>query len=75
MNLVAYNLDLFLIEASIWPHHWPANDVSTYCTKHVSPVYMCSLEAEGAFDAVPHAILFQKAINVIPDHCWVIKVK
>jgi len=33
------------------------------------------LDAEGAFDAVPQAILLQKAINVITDHCWVIMVK
>ena len=36
---------------------------------------MCSLDAEGAFDTVPHAILFEKAINVIPDYCCVIMVK
>ena len=35
-----------------------ANDVIQYCTKRGSPVYTCSLDAEGAFDAVPHAILF-----------------
>ena len=52
-----------------------ANYVITYCTKRGSPVYMCSLDAEGAFDTVPHAILFEKAINVIPDYCCVIMVK
>jgi len=52
-----------------------ANYVITYCTKGGSPVYTCSLDAEGAFGAAPHAILFQKAINIIPDHCWVIMVK
>jgi hypothetical protein len=52
-----------------------ANDVISYCTKRGSPVYTCSLDAEGAFDAVPHAILFQKALKVIPDHCWLILVK
>ena len=34
-----------------------------------------ALDAEGAFDAIPHAILFEKALNIIPDHCWVIMVK
>ena len=42
----------------------------SYCTKRGSPVYTCSLDAEGAFDAVPHSVLFKKALNVIPDHCW-----
>ena len=35
-----------------------ANGVIQYYTKRGSPVYTCSLDAEGAFDAVPHAILF-----------------
>jgi len=52
-----------------------ANDVIKYYTKRGSPVYTSSLDAEGAFDAVPHAILFQNAITVIPDHCWVIMMK
>ena len=52
-----------------------ANDVLKYCTKCGSPVYTCSLDAEGTLEAVPHAILFQKAINVIPDHCLVKMVK
>ena len=34
-----------------------ANDVFSYCTKRGLPVYTCSLEAEGAFDAVPHSVL------------------
>lgn len=51
-----------------------ANDVISYCTKRGSPVYTCSLDAEGAFDAVPHAVLFRKAMDVIPDHCWLLMV-
>ena len=36
-----------------------ANDVISYCTKRGSTVYACShVDAEGAFDAVPHSILF-----------------
>ena len=31
---------------------------------------MCSLDAEGAFDAIPHSVLFLKAIDIIPDHYW-----
>ena len=50
------------------------NDVIGYCTKRGSPVYTCSLDAEGAFDAIPHNALFYKAIDVLPDHCWRIVV-
>ena len=46
------------------------NDVFTYCKDGGSTVYTCSLDAEGAFDAIPHCILFQKAMGVLPDHCW-----
>jgi len=28
------------------------SDVMMYCTKRSSPVYMCSLDAKGDFDAV-----------------------
>ena len=37
-------------------------------------IYACSLDSEGAFDAVPHSILFYKAMDVIPDHRWLILV-
>ena len=40
-----------------------ANDVFSYCTKRRSPVYTCSLDAEGAFDAVPHSVLFKKSFK------------
>ena len=51
-----------------------ANDVISYCNKRGSTVYTCSLDAEGAFDAVPHDILFCKAMGVIPDPCWMMLV-
>ena len=47
-----------------------AHDVFSYCNANGSTVYSCSLDAEGAFDAIPHAILFNKAIGVLPDYCW-----
>lgn len=50
------------------------NDVINYSVNRGSPVYTCALDAEGAFDAIPHEILFQKAIGVVPDHCWVVLV-
>ena len=45
-------------------------DVISYCNSRGSTVYACSLDAQGAFDAVPHEILFYKALGVVPDHCW-----
>ena len=45
-------------------------DVISYCVKRGSPIYACSLDAEGAFDAIPHPVLFDKAIDVLPDVCW-----
>ena len=53
-----------------------ANDVISYCTKRGSTVYACSLDAESAFDAVPHSMLFYKAMNVILDYfdCWLFLV-
>ena len=46
------------------------NDVTSYCNTRGSAVYTCSLDAEGAFDAIPHSILFYKAATVLPKHCW-----
>ena len=49
-------------------------DVISYCNSRGSTVYACSLDAQGAFDAVPHKILFYKAMDVIPNHCWAMMV-
>ena len=35
-----------------------------------SPVYVCALDAEGAFDGIPHSIMFHKAVNVVPMLYW-----
>ena len=32
-------------------------DVISYCATKGSPVFACSLDAEGAFDAIPHGII------------------
>jgi hypothetical protein len=47
-----------------------AHDVSAYCRSRGSTVYLCSLDAEGTFDAIPHAVLFLKASDVLPDYSW-----
>ena len=45
-------------------------DVISHSVKRGSPIYSCSIDAEGAFDAIPFPVLFQKAIGVLPDPCW-----
>ena len=46
------------------------HDVIDYSTTRGSVVYSCSLDAEGAFDAIQHCILFHKAQSVLPSYCW-----
>ena len=46
------------------------HDVVDYCISNGSAVYVCTLDAEGAFDGIPHSILFSKASDVIPDVYW-----
>ena len=33
-------------------------------------MFVCSVDAEGTYDGIPHPILLKKAIDVIPDHSW-----
>ena len=33
-------------------------------------LFVCSLDADGAYDGIPHPILLKKAIDIIPDHNW-----
>ena len=51
-----------------------AHDVAAYSVASGSTLFFCSLDAQGAFDALPHPIIFQKALGVIPDKCWCIMV-
>ena len=51
------------------------NDVKLFCNSKNSAVYSCSLDAEGAFDAIPHSVLFAKASTALPDYCWHVMVK
>ena len=48
------------------------HDISAICNARGSTVFMCSLDAEGAYDGLPHVVLLQKSMNVIPDNCWTI---
>lgn len=47
-----------------------AHDVASYCSSSGSPVHFCSLDAEGAFDTIPHPVLFHQAAEALPDPCW-----
>ena len=49
-----------------------AHDIGSYCVANGSSVYYCSLDAEGAFDLLPHCVLLQKSIDVIPDELWML---
>jgi hypothetical protein len=47
-----------------------AHDVASYCNFKGSPIFMCGLDAEGAYDAIPHTVLFEKCKDIIPDISW-----
>jgi hypothetical protein len=49
-----------------------AHDVGKYCNASGSAVFYCSLDVEGAFDGLTHAVLLQKAMGVIPESHWMI---
>ena len=52
-----------------------AHDVCEFTKMSGSNVFLCSLDAEAAYDGIPHPILFDSISNVIPDHCWEILYK
>ena len=52
-----------------------AHDVASYCKQNGSQVYMCSLDVEGAYDALPHPVIFEKAMNVLSDMSWCLLYK
>ena len=45
------------------------NDVF-YTNTRGSTVCTCSLDAEGAFNAIPHCVILENAFSVLPEHCW-----
>ena len=47
-----------------------ASDVIKYTTSRGSSVFACTLDAEMAFDGIPHSVLLYKAIDIIPDPWW-----
>ena len=46
------------------------NDVINYSVNQGSPVYSCSLDAEGAFDAIPYDIIFEKLGDNVSNEWW-----
>ena len=46
-----------------------AHDILEYGKSQGSPAFLCSLDAEGAFDPIPFSILFDCA-DVLPNKCW-----
>jgi len=47
-----------------------AHDVAQYFTSNGSSIFTCSLDAEGAFDHIPHSVLFAKMDGVVSDPVW-----
>ena len=47
-----------------------AHDVMTYFNGRGSSVYTCSLDAEGASDAIPHGVIIGKLDGIMPDYAW-----
>jgi len=51
-----------------------AHDVCELSLNSGSPLFLCSLDAEGAFDAIPHEVLFSKTIDNMPLMSWKVMV-
>ena len=51
-----------------------AHDVCSYIHAKGSTVYLCSLDAEAAFDGIPHPVLFHKLADVIRPEYWMLLV-
>ena len=47
-----------------------AHDVASYCISNGSLVFMCGLDAEGAFDSIPHPVIFQKTMGILSEQNW-----
>ena len=49
-----------------------AHDIGVYSLSKGSPTYYCSLDAEGAYDALSHSVILKKCIDVVPDDIWLV---
>ena len=51
------------------------HDVCEYSKTAGFYIFLCSLDAEAAYDGIPHPVLFETASTVLPDVCWKILYK
>ena len=49
-----------------------AHDIGSYCVSNGTTVFYCSLDAQGAYDFLPHAVILKKAMDKVPDHIWLL---
>ena len=49
-----------------------AHDVGAFCAAQGSTTYNCSLNAQGAFDSLPHSIILNKVMDIIPGPLWLL---
>ena len=47
-----------------------ANDVCQYLLQNGSNAYLCSLDAQGAFDNISHCVLFSRTYYELDVACW-----
>jgi len=46
------------------------HDVACFMNNNGSPIYVCALDAQGAFDFIPHSILLKKAYGTLTGITW-----
>ena len=49
-----------------------AHDIGAYCVTRGSTSFYCSVDAQGAFDTLPHPIILKKAMGIVPDPLWLL---
>ena len=46
--------------------------VGAYCVAKGSTAFYASLDAEGAFDLLPHCVILEKCADVLPNNLWLL---
>ena len=66
---VIHSLGLLPVGEQVLPYHLSMQELGSHCNRNNSEVglYLCRLDAEGAFDAIPHPVLFAKRSKVTSD--------
>ena len=56
-----------------------AHDLGKFCNASGSPLFYCSLDVQGAFDSLSHAVLVQKAPRILFQsqigHCYITGIR